>query len=403
MSVSRLEYLFDCFLRHQCNADELGELMDLVELPANEEEVKRILTQYMHTEGEAPELAHDKREEILSQIFRKGRIGLHRRSGDLTRRWVRASAAAAIVVLVGSAVFFVRTKWENENATAVVAKTQPIISPGGDKAMLTLADGSVINLEEIPDGAIQQQDIRLVKNAGLLQYYGGDKGEVLPAKNSFNVLSTPRGGQYQLQLGDGSRVWLNAASTLKYPVVFAKEIREVELTGEAFFEVKQTQAEGTSAKVPFNVIVMLPSGKKARVNVLGTSFNVNAYDNEQAMKTTLLEGSVRIADDGQNVLLRPGQQAKWLHNGEVHIDRNADIEEAVAWKNGLFYFDNVDINSIMRQIGRWYNVEIEYKQAVSPRRFVGKIRRSAEISEVLEILRLSDIDFTVEGKTIVVH
>jgi ferric-dicitrate binding protein FerR (iron transport regulator) len=401
MLGSRLEYLFERYLNRQCNESEEAELMELLGLPENERMVKLVMDKLMDKSADDLKMPEDTARVILQQIVAvNNRKAIGAKAVLFTGVWRKVAAAAVVIVIAVAAMIYAGRDKKAPEKTVVKEKSD--IHPGGDKGSLTLADGTVLSLNEMPDGILQQQgNYRIRKKGGVLQcdINGGD---AQIAGKSYNVLSTPRGGQFQLMLPDGSNVWLNAESSLKFPVAFDKNAREVELSGEAYFEVKTIRDQNSKAKKPFNVLVRLPSGKEARVEVLGTHFNVNAYNNESSVKTTLIEGAVNVSEEGSSVVLKPGQQARLSENNSLSVDRHADVEGAVAWKNGLFHFDNVDITTIMRQIGRWYNVDIVYAGKIAPRHFVGKIRRSAELSEVLEILRLSDIDFKVDGKTIVV-
>jgi ferric-dicitrate binding protein FerR (iron transport regulator) len=342
-------------------------------------------------------------QRILSAKKQKA-IAVRVKKMSVQGMWSRMAAAAVIIAIVTTVTYVVSTRRLKEEQINT-ATIEQVIHPGGDKALLTLADGTVVDLNAVPDGTLQQGGDHLIKkNGGILEFDEGASPARHASYNAFNVLSTPRGGQFRVVLPDGSNVWLNAESSLKFPVEFDQHLREVELTGEAYFEIKPAiSAKKGSAKTPFNVLVNLPSGKKANVRVVGTHFNVNAYANEGAMKTTLIEGMVRVSEDKQVIELKPGQQANILEDGSLKLDVDADVEGSIAWKNGIFHFDNAGIAAIMRQIGRWYDVEVVYAGKVPSRHFVGKIRRSAELSEVLEILRLSGIDFRVSGKTIVVQ
>lgn len=403
MYQSRLEYLIEHFIMHQCNDAEIAELMDILEMKENESMVKLVMDKYMELIGDEAQLPQDTASTMLNKIFNESKRdnNIPREKKISYRRWM--SIAAAVILIVGGTIFILPKPGHKENQVNVADKTKSVIKPGGNKALLTLADGSVVDLDGMPDGTLQQQGVNIIKkDDGVLQYDAGRNGTKPAGINAFNILSTPRGGQYQLTLPDGSKVWLNAESSLKFPVVFNKDDRDVELSGEAYFEVRQLWLKDKSGKRPFKVFVNLSNGRQAKVNVLGTHFNVNAYHNEKEMRATLVEGAVRVDNGTNNISLIPGQQAKLSPDGAIRIDQHADIEGVIAWKNGLFYFDNVDIQTIMRQIGRWYDVDITYTHEVSPRHFVGKIRRGAELSEVLEILRLSDIDFKIEGKTITV-
>jgi len=207
----------------------------------------------------------------------------------------------------------------------------------------------------------------------------------------YNTIKTPRGGQYQLVLADGSQVWLNAASSIRFPVDFTEKVRKVEITGEAYFEIKKDAAK------PF--IVTIPG--KGQVEVLGTHFNINAYDDENTLNTTLIEGSVKfIADNGESVKLKPGQQAQL--SSSVSVLNDADIDKIIAWKTGWFNFDRADITTIMRQVSRWYDVEVVYEGQVSKKTFSGIVSRSQQIAEVLKIMEKAGVKFRIEGKKITV-
>ncbi|MHB1178988.1 MAG: FecR family protein [Daejeonella sp.] len=270
------------------------------------------------------------------------------------------------------------------------------VLPGGDKARLELADGSVVVLENVSNGSLQSQGgTQVVKQDGQL-VYNAAKGNH-SVEISYNKISTPKGGQYQVILADGSKVWLNAGSSLRFPTAFTDKEREVELTGEAYFEVaKQTVPSGRSrVRVPFKVKTYDVS-----VEVLGTHFNVMAYSNEKSINTTLLEGSVKVSQlaTHQSQLLRPGQQAKV--KGSIQL-LNVDTEEIVAWKNGFFQFNGADIKTVMGQIERWYDVEIDYEGKLPLKHFTGVISRNINVSKVLNMLELTGgVKFEIKGKRI---
>ncbi len=308
--------------------------------------------------------------------------------------------AAASVLLLFSIAAFVFLSRSPANET-VIAKSETTVSPvvndiapGGNQATLTLADGTVIVLDDKANGVISEQQGAVVKKAA--------DGHVLYAPNEkaaavINTISTPNGGQYRLTLADGTNVWLNAASSITFPTAFTGETREVKIRGEAYFEVAKDKQH------PFKVI-----SENQVIEVLGTHFNVNTYDDEPAEKTTLLEGSVSVTRNSTNnketatKVLVPGQQSV-LNRSKASIRvQSADTEEAIAWKNGYFKFDRVDIQTIMRQVARWYNVEIEYRGGISDDVFVGKIARSENVSGVLRILALSKIKTSIDGRKIIV-
>jgi ferric-dicitrate binding protein FerR (iron transport regulator) len=218
----------------------------------------------------------------------------------------------------------------------------------------------------------------------------------------YNTISTPRGGQYQLMLADGSKVWLNAESSLRFPVSFTGQERKVELMGEASVGVAHVSSSlgggrEEAAGMPFKVKV-----HGMEVEVLGTHFNINSYDNESTIRTTLLEGSVKINKNNSSSLLKPGQQAQMNKAGEIKIINNVDVEEAIAWKEGKFQFDKADIHDIMRQLARWYDVDVEYKGTVSSH-FGGTISRDVNLSQVLNMLHLTgEVNFQIQDKKVVV-
>ena len=321
--------------------------------------------------------------------------------------FIRAAAAAILILLAGGAWYYFHQKPE-----AGIAKNDSDadrfkndMSPGGDKAVLTLADGSKIILDNAKNGTLAQQGNTkiIILDAGQLAYNSqGVKtnGEVL-----YNTISTPKGGQYQVILPDGSKVWLNAASSLRFPTAFVGKQRNVEMTGEAYFEVMPLSPKG-GQKMPFIVQVNSPAtggDGGMNVQVLGTHFNVMAYNDELDVKTTLLEGGVKVTKGTAVGLLKPGQQAKTGKNtGNIKIS-TADTEEAVAWKNGLFDFNNEDIGIIMRQIERWYDVEVSFRGNIANRNFTGFVSRNSNVSQVLKKLELTgEVHFKIEGKKIAV-
>jgi ferric-dicitrate binding protein FerR (iron transport regulator) len=210
-------------------------------------------------------------------------------------------------------------------------------------------------------------------------------------------MATPRGGQYRLVLPDGSRVWLNAVSSIRFPTAFTGQERKVEISGEAYFEVVKDPSR------PFRVLVRPAAGNRnMEVEVLGTHFNINAYQDEPAIKTTLLEGSVKVTNGTDHTMIRPGQQTQLSINGVTKVIQDADVSEAVAWKEGRFQFNDTELKTIMRQVMRWYDVDLEYKGNVPDRYFTADISRNKTLSGVLTILKLSDVDFRLDGKKLTV-
>lgn len=270
------------------------------------------------------------------------------------------------------------------------------IQPGSNKAVLTLADGSTIALDGAKNGLLTQQgNTKIVKKEGKLDYNFSKTGA---SKVMYNTISTPRGGQYQVELPDGSKVWLNAASSLRFPTAFTGNERRVEITGEVYFEVAKDPAK------PFKVFITSASGKSegAEIQVLGTHFDVMAYRDESMLETTLLEGSVKFIKDNDASMLKPGQQLQMTPKGQFKIVSGIDLEKVVAWKNGFFDFEGLNFEAIARKLSRWYNVEVVYNKK-NDDLFYAQIPRNTKLSDVLKALELTGkIKFEIEGSKIIV-
>lgn len=389
MQQGRAHFLLEKYLDRSITSQELEELNALLSKDAGslEDALADMIAQ-------APRMA-DYQEADWDPLFDK--IGDHIQASSPVvgisrrRRWIFAATAAAVVLLlIGAGSLFRYNKYKPSAPLALVKDTTYLhdAAPGGNKAMLRLANDSVIDLTGAKNGVLDQQGgSQVVKPAdGELAYEKGGAGSV-----GFNTLITPRGGQYHLTLPDGSRVWLNAASALKYPTVFSGKERVVELQGEAYFEVAQ------NASMPFRVMVRkTPAEEPVQVEVLGTQFNVMAYPDEPGISTTLLEGSVRVREGAKAVLIKPGEQARENRVNPV------DTEEVVAWKNGMFKFDEATIEQVMRQISRWYDVEVVYVNEHPKDLFRGELYRNVNVSRILRVLQASGVHFTVEGKRIYV-
>jgi len=313
------------------------------------------------------------------------------------KHWLTGAAAILVFAAFGIKV---NTVFNHVQATRQVAATQAAdLKPGSNKAVLILADGSKIVLDSTKRGKIARQQSLAIINikSGEIVYNAeaaAGKPDQPVAVNllNYNTMETPRGGQYEVVLPDGTRVWLNAASSLKYPVIFAGNKRRVELTGEAYFEVAKNAAK------PFIV-----KTRGQSVEVLGTHFNINSYADEQAVKTTLLEGSVKVngSTGGEIVKLIPGQQAVNI-TGKLSVIRDADTGEATAWKDGKFIFRDVELKTIMRQLSRWYDVDVVYEGQIATKHYRGRIPRNVPVSQIFEILKTSGLNFTINGREIIV-
>jgi transmembrane sensor len=307
-------------------------------------------------------------------------------------RWILGAAAAVVILFVSSYFWF--TPKQNKQVVHTETLTKPNdIGPGKDGAILKLADGKEIVLDNSADGNLARQGTsNVIKQGTELRY--NDEGKK-SAEVLYNTLSTPRGRQFQLVLPDGTKAFLNAASSITFPTAFTGKERVVKVQGEVFIEVAK------DAKHPFKVSV-----NEMQVEALGTQFNINAYQDEDAIKTTLIEGKVKISGAENNssvTVLAPGQQALLQkQSGKLQKITDINVDQVVAWKNGLFQFDQDDLHSVMRQISRWYDVEVVYDGNLPKGSYGGKIWRSSNLSQVLEVLESSAIHFKIEGNKIIV-
>lgn len=333
--------------------------------------------------------------EASAKMFKAIHDKIRSESKPVSRRVIllrKIAIAASVIGLLLLSTFLLYNRNTSKGNVNAEVNEQPFkndVSPGGDKATLTLADGSSILLDDAQNGTLAQQgSSKVIKVGGKLMYDPTNKNskEVV-----YNTISTPNGGQYQLELPDGSLVWLNATSSIHFPTSFIGKERRVEITGEAYFEVAKNR------DMPFIVNV-----NGAEVQVLGTHFNVNAYSDEDNIKTTLLEGSVKFVSGTNINMLKPGQQSQLASNGLIQVVSNVDVDEVVAWKNGMFDFENAGIETVMRQLSRWYNVEIEYKGKTDDL-FFADMRRNIQLSDALKALELTGkVKFDIQGKKIIV-
>ncbi len=397
MNESRLTYLFWAYFNKTATPYELNELMTLLAQTENDVQVKALLTEaWQQFRSQGQPFSDSEGEEMLAGILREGATRKPARVIAAYKRpsgWLRVAAAAAVLFFVFAGAYFWLNHKQSGQPTAQVKKVPAnagdIIVPGRNKAVLTLADGSSIALDSTRQGMLAKQgNAKVVKlNTATLAYNTADE------KNReivYNTLSTPSGGQYQLVLPDGTRVWLNAASSIHFPTLFKKGERSVTLTGEAYFEVAK------DASSPFRIKV-----KDVEIQVLGTHFNIMAYDDESSINTTLLEGSVKVFKGSSSKVLAPGQESRIGAAGDIKVV-NADIEEVMAWKNGWFQFNAYDIQKVMRQISRWYDVEIVYEGQIPAGHFSGLVSRANDISQVLKIIQAGGVRFRIEGRKVIV-
>lgn len=338
------------------------------------------------------DLSMEDRSHDLDEVWE--RLELPEEGPRRISLWPKLAAAAVLLLSLSAGIIFYlsKTPVNSDAEQLAVAKT---IVPGGNRAILTLDNGTEISLSDAKNGSLASQSgVNISKSKdGRLVYHLSNVNK----PNSYNTITTPYGGQYQVVLPDGTNVWLNSGSSLRFPLTFDHlNERKVELKGEAYFEVaKQLKEEkGKQERVPFIVMT-----DKQEVEVLGTHFNVNAYTDEPAIRTTLLEGRVKVSEPAkvkEGVLLKPGEQAVLKDRLSV---LKVNTEEVMSWKNGLFLFNDTDLKSVMRQASRWYNVDVVYDGNIPPTLFTGEVPRSVNAAAFLEMLRYLNVKFKIEKQT----
>ncbi|PWK79812.1 FecR family protein [Mucilaginibacter oryzae] len=375
MEEAYYRQLVNRYLKKQVSDDELEVFAHLL----NDGKLDKYLAEAMSNDELVPEtrpVAHD----IVPVVMRKKRY------------WLGYAAAASILLCLTVSFYLYRQPAKQHLVMNNVIKNDFV--PGSNKAVLKLANGSTLSLTGGNKGLLARQGVTAIskKDEGRVEYRPGTAG--VNAKDTaalYNTVSTPKGGQYQVVLPDGTRVWLNTASSIRFPVAFTGNDRRVEISGEVYFEVAKNKYK------PF----IVTSGNQ-RVTVLGTHFDINAYPDEGIVKTTLLEGSVKVNAGDYMVLLKPGQQSQIGIENKLTVSDDIDMDEVVAWKNGFFRFNKADIQTIMNQISRWYDVEVKYEGQPQPGHYYGKISRNVNASKVLKVLELSGMHFTIEGGKIIV-
>ncbi|WP_161973427.1 FecR family protein [Arcticibacter tournemirensis] len=347
-------------------------------------------------------------EEIRTKIDEAIKSQEERPVRSFTFSYTKVAAAIALLIISAGLLYIIK---QDRKDSILAGKTEAQykndVSPGGNKAVLTLADGSSIVLDESENGRLATQgDMAINKTGnGKIVYQSAKAGDANKSGSpAYNVITVPRGGSYRLTLPDGTEVWLNASSSLKFPVSFDKNERLVELKGEAYFEVAYKQKAESGKRKAERLPFVVKSDRQV-VEVLGTHFNINAYGDEAAIKTTLLEGRVRVTAGNKqspkdSKLLRPGEQSELRVAQGVIIVNEVDTEEAVAWKNGMFQFNNSDLKSIMSELERWYDIEVDTKD-MPEKRFNGIIPRNVKLSQVLGMMeKTSGLKFKIEGRRV---
>jgi len=410
MAKPGFQELFSRYLAGNTTEDETQQVLAQIAAGTNDQELNDwIATYWEQLEQTDGRYTSETGQPILNKILgspdgqEKNTPVVSLRSRFLHQwRWI----AASIILVLGIGSYFLVARKSKDPTT--VAINAAGIQPGKAGAILTLADGSQLLLDTIQNGVIPLHGSSTAKVInGTLQYNNAGK------EATYNTMSTPKGRQFGITLPDGTQVWLNSASSIRYPTAFTGHDRKVELTGEAYFEVAHNQDK------PFLVSV----NNKAVLQVLGTHFNVNAYEDEQDIATTLLEGSVAVnvlsASNHQNlnthhtlykntVILKPGQQARVMNTvtdstavNSIKVT-NANVNKVMAWKNGLFNFEDANLEQVMRQLSRWYNIEVVYEKGIPDIYFYGEMGRNMPLIDVLANLQTTGVRFRLEGRKLIV-
>nr|WP_249665379.1 FecR family protein [Mucilaginibacter sp. Bleaf8] len=397
MTNNRLSSLIQQLADNTISKDDFQELMAYLKLPGNDKDIMpgmdKVWDSINYTNANVDSSAVN---EAYQKLLAKDLF--HKEPSNIRplKPWYKAVAAAVALIGIGiGAYFYIASK----QPASIAIRYENDVRPGTDKATLTLADGRSINLTNITNGDLAEQSgIHIIKtHTGQLVYEFKGNADSPTNASIVNTITTPKGGQYQVILPDGSKVWLNTASSLKFPVKFNAHERRVQLAGEAYFEVAK------DVRRPFRVV-----DNRQVVEVLGTHFNIHGYTDEQNINTTLIEGSVKVSllagnanvKSNQSLIIKPGQQA--VSNNIRLSVRPADTEEVLAWKNGLFLYNNQTLDIIMKQVSRWYDVDVVYEDDdLKNQVFSGSLSRFKNISELLEVLETTgSVHFKIEGRRV---
>jgi len=398
---STIERLFQKYINNECSPVEIEILLQYFSNAENEYFLKSLLEKESLTNHELTEdvnhssLLNETFDKIKSKIADSKKqqpaimIPLYKKG------WFRTAAAVVLLFLIGATILHTLHS-QKEKAIAGIEKVQPFkdIQPGKNSAVLTLSNGTQILLDSADNGTLAQQgNMKVLKLNGRISYTTNSANQ--NEKPVYNTITTTRGNEYQLILADGTKAWLNAASSIHFPAAFTGNERRVEITGEVYFEVAHDRSK------PFRVEFSNGTGRKGEIEVLGTHFDVNAYPDEDAIKTTLLEGSVKIRQYNKIQMLAPGQESI-ISADAMTLKKDVDVSQVTAWKDGYFLFNNTDIQTIMRQVARWYDVKVQFEGKIPVDGFTGKISRDVPLSKFLKVLQLNDLKVRTEGRKVTV-
>ncbi|MEO6290143.1 MAG: FecR domain-containing protein [Ginsengibacter sp.] len=387
MSRERIFYLLPRYMNDSCSLQEKEEFLQLVSLSGNDTYLMNLLENAWQDYTAKVQVDSEVSEKIFNDIILQGK---HRvRPYFMMPVW--AKYAAVLLIIAGAAGFIYLNQYSKRPLVSKVIHGKPdtvkhdVSAPEVVHAIITTASGKIIVLDSTKNGT-QIDNFRKVSDDNII-YYPENNDKV-----AYHTLTVPRGSKViTLTLSDTSKVWLNTGSSITYPTAFKGNQRMVKISGEAYFEITH------NARMPFIV-----EKDGAEIQVLGTHFNVNAYDDESNIKVTLIEGSVRVSRNGHATTLKQGQQAELTTNGIIKLNKEVNLEEVMAWKMGRFVFNDTDIRAIMRQIMKWYDVDVTYEGKTQDRFFTADISRNTNLSDLLEVLKLSNINFYVEGKKLIV-
>lgn len=394
MDKEKITELIEKYTSDNLNDTEVSTLLQLLDNKAHREIIEGIL-QDSYLSGLFRQEETQARKSRLEALMQK-RMQESSLSDEVPyQRPIRSIfgwswvAACIILVITATVIFRIFSEKQVVFSNNLIAATQDII-PGKEGAILTLSDGRQVVLDSMRAGLIASQngaDVILKNNRLAYDVTGSANGEVV-----YNTIHTPKGRQFHVSLPDGTQVWLNSASSIRYPTIFTGNERLVTITGEAYLEIAK------NTRMPFRVKV----NANTEIEVLGTRFNINAYSNEMAVSTTLTEGSVKVTAARQAVILKAGEQAQTQSNGPIKVLSEVDLNQVTAWKNGYFDFNNADLSTMMRQIERWYDVEVVYEGKVPEVVFKGKMDRNVLLSDVVKFLKLFHINTRLEGRTFII-
>ncbi len=387
--LSRLEYLLNQYASGYISPAEEFELFELIDKIDNSK-TESVLTKIL--EQTEPVQDRKRRQRLLKSIIESPELSAERPAAKYISlfSWKRIAVAASVVFVIGLGGYFIfhnTAERRNESADNTIS-LKDVQPPVANRAMIQLANGQNIFLDSASNGKLMQLGgVAIVKLAGGKIAYRGSSNEM-----EYNTLVNPKGSKViDITLADGSKVWLNAGSSVTYPVAFAAQERKVSVTGEAYFEVNH------DASKPFIV-----NTKDVNIQVLGTDFNVNTYDDETDIKVTLLQGSVKVSRENNSLLIKPGQQAVIHRSGDLSLKKDIGTEEITAWKNGRFIFNGTGIESIMKQVSKWYDVEVVYNGKISKETFSGVLNRNGNLSQIIPLLKAGGVKCKIEDKKITV-